>query len=161
MNEGMNHFSPLHKCGPKLINTFLFVFGFFFSLSFFCRSPAYGVLGPGIRSKPQMRPKLQLQQQHQILSSLCQAWDKPSSWPSQDTADPIVPQQERQWTGFLIKSSLAGTMNSSKAHSLKQHVQLELIMINSRSMSNQEQASLKPKPVLRKKSLSLFSWSKT
>ena len=58
---------------------------FFF---FFGHSVAHGTPGPGIRSEPQSRPKLQLRPCG-ILNPLCQAGQG-----SQDAADPIVPQQE-------------------------------------------------------------------
>ena len=50
---------------------FLFLF-FFFFFFFFGYHIAYGVTEPGIRSEPQLQPKLQLWQR-QILNPLC--WD--------------------------------------------------------------------------------------
>ena len=44
----------------------------FFEFIFFGHSAAYGVPGPGIRSEPQLPPKLQ---QRQILNPLCWAGD--------------------------------------------------------------------------------------
>ena len=57
-----------------------FIFFFFGSLM------AYGASGPGVRSKPQLRPKPQLWQ-HWILNPLCQAGDR--------TCVPVLPRLHR------------------------------------------------------------------
>ena len=62
----------------------------------------------GIRSQPQLQPKLRLQQ-HRILNTLCWPWIKPSSQCSQDI-DPVVLQQEL----LFISLFRQGTKSSSQ-----------------------------------------------
>ena len=63
------------------------------SLFFFGRLAAYGVPGPGIRSKPQLRPKPQLCQRG-ILKALCQAGDR-TYMPALPTRfESVAPQQK-------------------------------------------------------------------
>ena len=70
-----------------------FFFFFLFLFFFFWLSTAYGVLSPGIRSEPQLPPKLQLQQ-HGILNPGYWTRIEPVSQHSQNAADPTAPQQE-------------------------------------------------------------------
>ena len=72
----------------SLLLLYIYIYFFFFGCPM-----AYGISGPGIRSKPQLQHKLQLWQ-CQILNPLCQAGDQTQSQCSQDVADPIAPQQE-------------------------------------------------------------------
>ena len=69
----------------------------FFLLFFFGHTMTYGVPQPGIRSKPQVQPKLHLHQCW-ILNPLCQARDQTCilSQHSQDTSDTVVPPWELQ-----------------------------------------------------------------
>ena len=70
---------------------FAFPLFFFF---FFGHPMAYGVPGPGIRSKPQLQPKPQLWQCW-ILNPLCWAGVELMSQHSQDTANSIEPKNIR------------------------------------------------------------------
>ena len=85
------------------MNCFLvcFVFCFFF----FGHPMAYGVPGPGNRSKLQLWPVL-LPPQCLIRSfnPLCQAGVRPASWCCRDATDPVMPQGELQ--GELFYSSI-------------------------------------------------------
>ena len=78
----------------------------FFLFFLFGHSIAYGVPGPGIRSEPQLGPKLQHRWILNPLCPLCQAGVEPVSQCSQDTANPIAPQWELLLWVFITRSYL-------------------------------------------------------
>ena len=67
--------------------SFLFFFFFFFS-----RPTPYGVPRPGIKSKLELQPTLQLWQQ-QILNPLHRVGDQTLVPVAADTVNPVAPQQ--------------------------------------------------------------------
>ena len=77
---------PILKCTSVVCTLFLsFIFFYFLATP-------YSVHGLEIRSELQLQPKPQLWQR-QILNPLCQARNQTCPRCSQDTADPLVPQQ--------------------------------------------------------------------